>query len=97
MAKKKLAKPESIVKSLTPIEGEDHPLADLFEAEDPPVMKAIGYTSLGPGNKWVSYVLTFKGPKILSIVVSEPNLRAVAEDMSKIDFVENFMSQEAMA
>lgn len=68
-------------------------LEKIFEGdpEKLPVLKSIGYALVGAGNSWVSYVIKSRGKEILSIEVSEPNLRQIAEESAKTDFVTNFM------
>ncbi len=82
-----------LVVPLTPIEGERHLLAELIEGDEPPIIKAVGFGPLAPGNNWVSYKLVTQGNRVLSIQVTEPDARQVAEDSAKIDFVTEFMDK----
>lgn len=93
MAKSKQTKPTNIIQPLIRVEGEQHPLEKLFEGDplDLPELRSIGYTNLGTGNQWVSYVITTKGKEVISIEISEPDLRAIAEEGSKINFVNCFV------
>jgi hypothetical protein len=72
----------------------EHALKALFdgEPESIPTITSIGYMGLPGTNKFVSYIIKSKGKEILSIEVSEPDLRPVAEDDSKINFVNCFMA-----
>ncbi len=91
-----MAKPKNKleVTPLIKVEGETNILQKVFDGdpEKIPELKAIGYAPIGAGSgRWISYVLTFKGPNILSITASEPDQRAIAEESAKIDFVNSFM------
>lgn len=87
-------KETGLVQPLIRVEGEKHALETLLEGDpnDLPVLKSIGYAPLGKSNQWVSYVITTKGKEVLSIEISEPDLRAIAEESSKINFVNQFMN-----
>lgn len=79
------------------IQTEDkNALVEMFEADEAPILTSVGYTKLAEvgQNNWVSYVMKTQGTKVLSIDVTEPDARAVAEDLSKISFVNSFMSPE---
>lgn len=98
MAKAKLTTSEvkSIVKPLIQEEGYVHPLTDMFK-QKPELLQtltSIGIYRIPDSNKFVSYVIKSKGAEIVSLEVSEPDLRAIAEEASKIAFVELFMSKE---
>lgn len=76
--------------------GDDkHPLETIFEGNPKhiPVLKAVGFAPMGVGNSWVSYIITTRGNEVLSIQVSEPNLRQIAEESAKTDFVTEFMDK----
>jgi hypothetical protein len=93
---KKQAKPQSnsIVCPLIRNNGEKHLLETLFEKNEAPEMTAVGYMKLSNGSaSWVSYVATFQGNEVKKIEISEPDLRAIAEDASRIDFVQNFIDK----
>lgn len=83
----------SIIKPLISIEGHEHVFQKLEKEGKLPEMKAIGYMDLGQGkiHNWVSYVITIKGNKVLSIEIDEPNMRQIAEEASKINFTTTFM------
>lgn len=82
-----------LVVPLTSAPGEKHLLEKMFEEKEIPILKAVGYAQLRPGDAWVSYVMTTQGDKVLSIVVAEPNLRLIAEEAAKTDFVTEFMDK----
>lgn len=86
---------DSIIQPLIRVEGEQHVFEKIFDEtpEKLPTLKSIGYSNIEGTNTWVSYVLTTKGKDVLSIEVDEPNLRAIAEESSKINFVNHFMNQ----
>ena len=87
-------KMSSIVKPLIRDGNHQHALEKLFDGPEVPMLKSIGYASLGPGEQWVSYVITSRGRDIISIEVAEPNMRAIAEEASKINFVNELVDRE---
>lgn len=90
-------KSQSIVKPVLVESGKQHALAKIFDG-DPnkvPTIKSVGCMRLSPdSNSWISYTITSRGREVLSIEVDEPNLRGVAEESAKINFVHAFMDQE---
>jgi len=96
MSKNQKTTKSSILKPIIHVEGAVHPLTKLFDGpeEQIPELTAIGYAPIGNGpSRWVSYVMKTKGDKILSIEISEPDMRAIAEESSKIAFVNSFMNE----
>lgn len=89
------AKTKEIIQPLIRVEGEDHMLEKIFDGDSSsyPELKSIGYMQLKSGNHWVSYVITTKGREVIKIEVSEPDLRAIAEESSKINFVNCFVDE----
>lgn len=84
-----------IVSSVKFDDGHKHLFQSILE-DDPesfPELKAVGYASI-KGVGWVSYTVTFKGPKVLRIEVEEPGDRIIAEEASKIAFVHNFVDKD---
>lgn len=94
MPKPQKDKKDSIVKPLIHVDGEEHPFEKLFlgEGKRAPILKSIGYAKIEGG--FVSYVITSRGPHVLGIEVSEPDLRPIAEDSTKVNFVNLFMNVE---
>jgi len=99
MSKAKLTK-EEVSTIIKPIikeeEGTKHPLSILF-TQKPELLQeltSVGLFRLPDTNKFISYTIKSKGTEVISIEVSEPDLRAICEETSKIAFVENFMSKE---
>lgn len=92
MAKQK--KPKFIEPTIT-VNDEKHILEEIFEGDpsEMPTLKSVGYAQLKGSPYWVSYVLTTKGTKVLKIEIDEPNLRGIAEETSKINFVNELMNQ----
>jgi hypothetical protein len=84
---------EPVIQPLIRVEGEKHPLEEMWDGGEPPELKSIGYGKLGKGNGWVSYVITTKGREITKIEISEPDVRGIAEESSKINFVNCFVDQ----
>lgn len=62
--------------------------------EDEPELSAVGYARIPGTNNYAAYVLKFKGDKIISMVVDEPNLKSIAEESAKINFVNEFVRSE---
>lgn len=97
MAKQKAIKKPAVDNIVQPIireEGVPHVLESMFN-KDPngmPTLKSIGYAKIDGTNSYVSYVLTTKGREVLCIEVAEPDMRAIAEESTKINFVEQFMN-----
>lgn len=99
MAKTKQVTKEtkSVIKPLVKVGNEKHQLESLFDGDPEllPEIKSIGYAKIS--NKiagWVSYVITTKGKEVISVEVSEPDMRDIAEEMSKLNFVQNFIDHE---
>lgn len=89
---------EDIVQPTISFDGDkEHALKALFKEDKAPVLKSIGYATI-PGveryGRYVSYVITSQGDKILNIEVGQPNLKAIAEDEAKISFVTEFMGDD---
>lgn len=86
----RISKKESVVKPLIKVEGEKNLLEELFEEtphEDLPEMISVGFMNLNMGRyTWVSYKMITKGDKVLSIEVSEPDMREIAYESAKIEF-----------
>jgi hypothetical protein len=98
MAKVNQKKLEDIVQPTLVFDGDkEHALKALFRNDNAPILKTIGYGTI-PGvegyGRFVSYVLTSQGDKVLSIEVGQPNLKAIVEDEAKIAFVTTFMENE---
>lgn len=55
---------------------------------------SIGYAkSSDNSSSYVCYIIKSKGDKIISIEVGEPNMKLIAQDECKINFVTNFMDK----
>lgn len=95
MSKTKTKK--SVIKPLISVAGETHELEKLFEGDQNtlPEIKSVGYMRLGEkANNWVSYVITTKGDKVLSIEVDEPNMQLIAQESAQISFVNLFIDKD---
>lgn len=72
-----------------------HPLDKLINSEDAPEIRSVGFMRISEtSNTWISYVMTTKGNKVIKVEVDEPNLRVIAEESAKIQFVNLFVDQE---
>lgn len=88
---------KSVVTPIIKIEGHTNVLEDMIKGSDAPTLKSVGYARVGEGsNNWVSYVITTRGTEVIEIQVDEPNMREVAEESSKINFVQEFMAAEIL-
>ena len=100
MAKRTKVETEAKKPYISPIirfDGDKHDLEklDLEDPESMPELKAVGYMKIGEKNhSWVSYTITTKGREVVSLEVSEPDMREIAEESAKIAFVQNFTDQE---
>lgn len=87
-----------IIKPTIVFDGDkDHALQELFKEGNAPILKSVGLVKIDtlPGlGKFVAYVITTQGDKVLNIEVEQPNLREIAEETSKISFVTTFMGQD---
>ncbi len=79
-------KKKSIVEPSTGL-ADCNPLVPVFEDME---LKSIGLIRVPNKNTFCPYVITSKGDKILKIEIEEPNLRVIAEDCAKINFVNLF-------
>lgn len=90
------AKASDVIEEIMTFDGDskEHPLKTLFDGspESWPTLFSVGYAQLPDSNKFVSYVITFKGKEMIKMQVSQPDFRQVAEDEAKINFVNKFMS-----
>lgn len=68
--------------------GPDHKNVMIEHVTDNvPELTSVGYAHI-PGTKlFASYTIKTKGGTVISMVVDEPDARAIAEDAAKINFV----------
>lgn len=102
MATKAPAKPEpklplsSIVCPIVTIQdGPKHVLADIFD-KDPlkiPVIKSVAVMRVPHKSTFMSLVIYSQGDKVIKIEVGEPNLREIAIDEAKLEFVSKFVDE----
>ena len=101
MAKKKqtevesleLFKPSSIIKPEMVFNDEPHLLQEMFDDGSFPIIKSVGVVSV-PGGNYVSCLITTQGTKVLEIKVGTPNLRNIAIDEYKINYVTHIIDQQ---
>lgn len=101
MAKKKMKldmAPEqtmtpTFIQPITRTPEQPNILEEIYNSDpnDMPTLKAVGLAKVGNG--WISYVMTTKGKEILSLEVSEPDMKGIAEESAKINFVETFIDK----
>lgn len=74
-----------------------HPFQEQEAAGKLPVMKSVGFRPAFPGSReWVSYIVTSRGREVLSIEVAEPDLKLIATDEAKINFVTLFDDEDQL-
>ena len=92
-----MSKAKSVVRPLIVLKGatSENVLKVLIDSKDAPLLKSIGFRRASETSQsWVSYTVTTKGDKVISIEVDEPNMRQVAEESAKINFVTLFTDAE---
>lgn len=62
--------------------------------EEQPELRAVGFARVPGTNNYAAYVLIVKGDKVIKMTVDEPNMRNVAEEAAKIQFVDIFVNSE---
>ncbi len=87
-----------IVTSIGGTPGENHFLEDLINGpvEEMPILKSIGFFNMIPSraHQYVHYIIHTQGDKVLKIEAGEPNMRGIASDASKMDWMQLFDSEE---
>ncbi len=73
-------------------EDKPHMVETLLHVENPPEIKSIGSIHVPGTNTYVSFVMTTKGTEVLSLEVGEPNLKLIADDEAKINFVHHVLA-----
>lgn len=61
---------------------------------DEPELTAVGYARIPGTNNYSAYVIKIVGDKVIKMIVDEPNLKLVAEESAKIQFVNEFVRNE---
>ena len=85
----------SFIKPLVTVEGQKNIYQELIEDGETPVITAVGCYNLKMGrHTWISYTLKIKGDRVISMEVSEPDMKAIAIESVKTDFVLHFESDE---
>ncbi len=72
-------------------EDKQHAFEALFESGEMPTITSIGYARVPGKNTFCSFVMKSKGTEVLKIEMGEPNLRPIAEDEAKMNFVSQLM------
>jgi hypothetical protein len=88
-------KPTQIVQPIIKDSRIPHPLEVLESEGKFPDLTAVGILNLGSGTKYVSYVLKTKGDKIVSLEVTEPDMKAIAVESLKTEVVLKFIDPES--
>ncbi len=94
MAKQTKKSKETVIKPSIQVAGDKHVFETLFEgeADNLPEIRSVGFMKVSPNSKdYVSYVITTKGTDVISIEVDEPNLKIIAEESAKTNFVNLFI------
>lgn len=90
---KKQAKQFEVTPSIVVEGAPSHPMNEIINSDEQ-VIKAIGMVKIPNTNTFVPYVLHIKGTEVVKCEVEEPNLRGIAEESAKINFVNIFMTVE---
>jgi hypothetical protein len=86
---------ETIVKPIIQVGDLPHELQKLEQQGEMPILKSVGVGKLDPNSRYfVSYVITTRGKEVLSIEISEPNLRAISIEEAKTEFVIKFTNDD---
>lgn len=95
--KKEEVKELEVVASIEYAGANTEQAAQIFKAEDQttlPIVKSIGIRQVPGSRYFISYTIYTQGDKVIKVEVDEPNMRAIAEDSAKSNFVQLFMSQD---
>lgn len=84
--------PTDIICPVIQVQGEKHPLQQEWDKHNYPELRAVGYGKLE--GRWVSYIITTKGPNVTKIEIDEPNMRQIAEESAKVNFVTTLMDRD---
>lgn len=90
-AKKLQEKTPTVVSSVA-MEGYENPIIAAFDGGLESV--SVGVVKNPGTNEWVSFKVFLKGTTVAKIEVEEPNMRQIAEETAKINFVHTFMAEE---
>ena len=92
----KQTKPKEETKSyLEPamaFEGHKNEFIEHVKAKEPELI-AVGYAKIPGTNNYAAYTIYFKNNEIVKMVVGQPNLKTIAEDQAKADFVALIVDQ----
>lgn len=76
---------KSPIKKKTQVSIEGHTNPFMHEEMD---FKAVGYAQIPGTNTWVSFVVDVEANGTVTVTASEPNLKAIAMEAAKIDFIQ---------
>lgn len=74
------------------IESQEHILEKLIKTGEDPVLTSVGIAKVAGG--WISFVLKSRGLEIVSCEVSDPDMKLIAYDAAKIEFVNRYLGDE---
>lgn len=76
-----------------PVKVESVSANALFEGDNLPIIKSVGYHRLPNSNLYVAYILYIQGDKVVKVEAEEPVPFLFAEEQAKLNFVSNFMDK----
>ena len=91
--KSKEKKPSVIEQSIIGEDSKQEIAEKIFgQGEDLPVVRSVGYSKIPGTSKYISYIIHTKGTEVIKVEVDEPNMRPIAEESAKLNFVNLFMT-----
>ncbi len=73
-------------------EVEKHIFQELFEENELPTIRTIGLVRVNPNSKdWVALTIEIKGDRVITMEVSEPNMKLIAMDDAKMRFDKEYI------
>ena len=90
-ATKKSVQVESSIK-VDNSQSDDSKVNSVFNSENPPTIRAVGCAQIPGSNQWVSHIVYIQGDKVIKVEAGVPNLRLIAEEEAKCNFVNLFMN-----
>lgn len=88
--------PASVVEPSIRVVGEKnkHPMQDLVEGKNCPVIVSVGILRVPETNTYMSYAIHTQGLKVIKVEVEEPNVKGIAVESCKCEFVSRFIDTE---
>ncbi len=84
---------QDVIRPSMEFEGHKNSFIEYVKKDDPE-LTAVGYARIPGTNTYASYVMKIKAGVVISMIVDEPNMKAVAEDSAKVCFVNELTREE---